>query len=698
MKEFVASVGVRWRDRNLKAGARAAARDVQGVGRAAAASSHAAERAARREGAAAQEAARRTTTFGRAVERAGTGSQRLAQRLGRATGALRATAAASTGAGKVLDGLGGRLAALTAGVGVVATVRQVGNLEERFVRLGIQANTSKDAIGQLKQQIYAVAMSDGIRLDPSELTSAVEKIVEKTGDLSLAKNNLQGLAAVIQATGSAGSDVGALFSDIKEKFGLGKALESMDLLINQGKMAAYPLRDLAQFAPRAAAAYSSLGRVGVPALREMGALLQVGFMGTGESSSASTAVEAMTRDLVANADNVQGLGVELWDEDASMKAGRKIARSVPQVLNEILAATDNDISQLQASQIFSDESLKIMRVLTGEEGRKKFQALLEVKGDGKAVTADAEQVSKTFNKSMELMMAAWSRFADSRLTAPISELAGLVDKLGAGGADTLFTGLTTAAGVVGSLVVGRKLYKGVQTVRGWFGKGGAAAAGGLAGAAGAAGIMDVRVVNWPGGGGLADVGEFGRSRARSRRGRAAGAGGGAIAATTRGTGRVSRLFGEGAIARTLRGGGGLLGKGGRLLGKAFRPLAAVMGIADIASAATSGERGALGGAVGRVGGGALGATLGGLVGSVVPGFGTVIGATLGGALGDWLGEKAGTAVSDAVEGGAQPAAQAAAGPVTIHVHPSEGMNEEALADRVARKVERRMDPSERLYD
>lgn len=56
---------------------------------------------------------------------------------------------------------------------------------------------------RLKAKIRAAVRGPAIRpvnLDPAELTSAVETILARTGDLGLATENLENLALAIQAT------------------------------------------------------------------------------------------------------------------------------------------------------------------------------------------------------------------------------------------------------------------------------------------------------------------------------------------------------------------------------------------------------------------------------------------------------------------------------------------------------------------
>lgn len=144
-------------------------------------------------------------------------------------------------------------------------VKGAAAMETRLEQLGIVADRSKTEMQQLNEQIYRVAQERNINIDPSQLLSAVEQITAKTGELSVAEDNLKNIAMVISATGAGGEDVGSLFSNIFEKFNVKDSkemLEIIDALANQGKMGAFELRDLATQGERIISAYAAMGRTG----------------------------------------------------------------------------------------------------------------------------------------------------------------------------------------------------------------------------------------------------------------------------------------------------------------------------------------------------------------------------------------------------------------------------------------------------
>jgi len=135
-------------------------------------------------------------------------------------------------------GMMGRwIGAAAIGGAAIASGRQVVGLERRFTRLGIQANRASDEMNSLKASIFETANAPDIRADPAEITSAIEAIVEKTGDLDFARENIHNIGAVIQATGAAGASVGEILAefqkmDIKDP---SQVLKAIDILNVQGK-------------------------------------------------------------------------------------------------------------------------------------------------------------------------------------------------------------------------------------------------------------------------------------------------------------------------------------------------------------------------------------------------------------------------------------------------------------------------------
>jgi hypothetical protein len=573
-------------------------------------------------------------------------------------------------------------------VGAGLTLRNVGNAQERLERLGIQAGLSSEKMKQLKNDIYATALQDDVRVDPKEILAGVEAIVEKTGNLAFAEQNIKNIGQAVQATGATGVDIGELFGEF-EKMGIKgpeKVAEALDILNVQGKSGAFTLQNLAALGPRVITAYTSTGRSGTVALREMGAALQMIRMGTGSSEMAATAFEAVMRSLTdpKKIKQLEEMGLELFDAE-KLADGKRELRPINELMAEIIQTTNGD--KVNLGMIFDAEAIRAFNVAATEyqnTGRMdKLNEFYNVQADGSTTLNDAKRAAKTFNASLTMIATSWERFADKRLTGPIESISKLLGMLGSDGADKLFTGLSVGGGLIGSALVARKglgMYRGVKS---FFGKKKPKSGGGGQGGVGFGGgdVQNVRVVNWPasralqklddGGGGLSAKK---KPRSRSRR--------------PKRTGKLGKLFRGGRLRQA-----GKLGKvfrgGGRLLGRIGGPLAAIAGIADLGMAINSGDGKQIGGSLGRSGGGLAGAATGAALGSVVPVIGTAIGGIAGGILGSLFGEKLGEGAATAMQSTPKaPVALAAAGAVSINIYPQAGQDAGAIADEVMRRIEK----------
>lgn len=536
-----------------------------------------------------------------------------------------------------LSKLGNRYTALITGAGAVGAVKSVASMETRLTRLGIAAGKSDKEIKTLYDNIYSTAQKRNINIDPSELISAVEEIMEKTGDLGLAMSNIENMGLAISATGAAGADIGALVSNLGQKFDVKSSdnmLKTLDLLTKQGKAGAFILKDFATQGERLTAAYSLTNRVGVAAVNEMGALAQKVRTVTGSSEQATTSIEGLVRQLLDPSiqKKLKRLKIQLYDPN---EAGKM--RSVLDIMKETVAKTKGDAVKIN-SIFTSAEAQKAFAALSPEYiktgGFSSLDALSNVTKDGKTLMEDSARVARTFESSMTVLSTAFSKFANENLSEPIKELADALNNLSPEQLDAYLNNAKKIGITLGALVIGQKLGFGKLLGFGFnklFGK-----KGGIAGALSASmsAPMPVYVVN------MGDVGSssmlpnaWGANNAKNaskiaKQGRLAKYGS-ALATKFPMLGKASRFAKLGKAGAFLSKGGSLLGKLG---GRALYPAMVAYELAT-----SNNKLEALGGIGGSVAGGAAGAAIGT---ALLPGIGTAIGGFLGSALGDYIARTA----------------------------------------------------------
>lgn len=462
----------------------------------------------------------RAERYGRAVGQFSRNSERQLGRVRRSAQML----------GRGLDAMGNRYTALITGAAGIGTLRALTQMEERFTRLGIQANKSEEEMEGLRRKIFETARAPDIRVDPSQITSAIESIVEKTGDLEFAQQNIRNIGLAISATGAAGQNIGEIMAefqkmDIKDS---GEILRVLDTLNQQGKQGAFTLQNLASLGPRVVTAYTAMGREGAGAIQEMGAALQVIRMGTGSSEQAATAFEALLRTL-QNADKVKSLqagGIQVFDPK-ELEKGRQVLRPINELMVEIIQAVDGQTTRL--SSVFDAEAMRAFNAAAGEFMRtgsvNSLEKFMDVQGDGSATMNDSARAADTMAGAMRNLTSAWTNFADDNLTGAVQSAADALNSLDPETVDRWLKIGGIALGGLGVAVGGRFLGKLGSDVfsagRKVLGRGRGDVGGALGGLASGAAPIPVYVVNQPGVGGQGGAGRRGPrgggAAARSRR-------------------------------------------------------------------------------------------------------------------------------------------------------------------------------------
>ncbi|EOF4161077.1 phage tail tape measure protein [Vibrio cholerae] len=563
-----------------------------------------------------QRTGRATSQVGQSLSNAGKRVRQYTQEIGAAIKKTDLMRRSVDKMGEGIDNLGNQWTALASGAAGAGSAVVVMGLEERFERLGIQAGKAKEEMTQLRAEMFATSQQSDIRVDQGEMLSAVEKIVEKTGDLKFAQENMANIGRVMQATGAAGVDVGEMFADMSQKFGLKNSedvLSAIDTLVVQGKAGAFTLQNLAAEGASVSAAYAAMGRTGPKAVQEMGAMLQIARMGSGSAAEAASAMESVLADITSNYEDIEKLGIQVFDEEA-LARGEKKFRDLPSIVKEIMEETNSDITEY--SQLFGDEAMRFMKVLASDDGKTAFNSFLDISGDGTSVLQDSARAAQTANAAMMSLKTAWMSFADDKLAEPIADLADAMNSLEPETLEKALTGATALAGTLGAVWAGKKAYgmgkSVVDFVRGSKGDGGDMPN------LPTGDVMKVYVTNMPadGFGGLGGDGKRRRKRGKARTRSMPG----------KSVSSMSRL---GGLTRKLPYVGAALG-------------AIDIGSTLLDDSMNSREKStAIGGTVGNMGGALAGAAAGAAVGSVVPVIGTAIGGLAGAIIGGIGGESIG---------------------------------------------------------
>lgn len=395
--------------------------------------------------------------------------QRVAQTGQRSVGMLGRTATLAAGG---LDRLGNRYVALATGAGAVATGRFLVSQQRRLTMLGIAANLGADEVQRLNQQVYETAQLPDVRVNPDQILQAVEAIVEKTGDLDFARENLRNLGLAIAATGGeTGAAIGEITAEF-QKMGMvdpSRILQAVDTLNVQGKEGAFTLKELAALGPRVVTVYSGAvkgARDGLTMITEMGAALQSIRQATGSSEQAATAFERLLSELqdAQKQKLFKRLGIDIFTVG---KDGEKALRPINELMEEIFAKTGGDRTQL--GTLFGDEAIRAF----APSAIASLDKYMAVQGDGTQTMADAARTANDLAGALTNLGTAFKRFSESNGVKPIRAVADVLNSLSSDRMQKVLGVAGAGAVGLGGLVLGRKAYKGgralYQGVRGLFG-------------------------------------------------------------------------------------------------------------------------------------------------------------------------------------------------------------------------------------
>lgn len=429
-------------------------------------------------------------TAGRGVTRFGAVSTRVM------AGVSRATEMAANG----IDRLGNRYTAFVTGAAAAGAGRFLVSQERRMTRLGITADLTGQQLQELRDEIYDAAQAIDTRVDPSEILSAIENIVEKTGDLKFARDNIRNIALALQATGAEGSSIGELVGELQKMgvTGTAEVLQAIDTLNVQGKTGAFTLSNLAALGPRVITAYSAAvkgQRDGATVLREMGAALQVIRGGVGSAEMAATAFERLLSELqdAQKQRLFKRLGVDIFELGAD---GEKVLRPINELMLEILDKTKGDRTKLGG--IFGDESIRAFNALTPE----RMASYMAAVGKGEQTMADSARAARDAEGALTNVYTAFKRFTNVTFSPDLQRFADTLNSVDPEAAQRWLKIAAAVGTAVGALVIARKLFNAGKSIAGGIGDivGAGKTKGDGGGVAGAAGVARVWVVNMPGGG------------------------------------------------------------------------------------------------------------------------------------------------------------------------------------------------------
>jgi hypothetical protein len=383
----------------------------------------------------------------------------------------------------------GTLGTLGVSLGALATVKATIDMDDRLTRLGLTADASAAQVNELKRQIFEAAQLPHIKLDPSEIVSALEVVMTKTGDLEYVSKNIENIAVAIKATGEEGSSIGSVFSEFQKFSYSAKDIAAlMDDMVKQGDMGAFTFGEFAKAGSAVISAYSNIG-TSTDNLRQANAAMQIIMMGTKSAEIAVTALNSTMAELSdpKRQEELRKIGINVRDSVTGE------FRDLNDIMKDLVLKAEEVGNTDFLGTIFGTTSMQAIRAYSNFGYlHEKLTDLGDTTG---AMLGKSATMAGTMASNLQNLQTAWLAFGDERLAKPLEKLTGFLNYMAEHPkiATTAMWGLTAAVGALGAVKIGAGIVSLIANLKGI--KGGKID---LAGAAGGGAGIPVHITNWGG--------------------------------------------------------------------------------------------------------------------------------------------------------------------------------------------------------
>ena len=552
----------------------------------------------------------------------------------------------------ILNSTASNLAALGVSIGVGATINKMIAFEDRMNKLGTVARmnakdieTAEKQMNGLSEAIYKAAMQPDVKIDANEILDAMDEIMEKTGDMDFAVNNIDNIVRAVRGFNATGKDMGGLMAEFNK---LGLTAEetaiTLDKLYLQGNIGAFAAKDFAALGSTIMAAYSMIGS-SADDIVDAGAAMQVLRQSVGSPEEAVTKLEGALSELadpeVRKA--LKELGWAIGEDFSTMNADGSM-KDFNTIMMQIVEAEEKlgtGWGKIREAKIIGSDMFYEALNAYKQYGNSLEDYLDLEDAAGKTQEAAAMN-AQSLKANLQNLQTAFDGFANKNLAPKLQQVTDILNKFAENPErfEAVFNVLTAGFAIFMGAKLVNGVYNTINSLRGLknLRNGGGVVTQALA-STGSSQAIPVYVTNF-----------FQFS-----------SGGGVAASSMQYNIPNSKVSKTGLLKSSLKTAGGNAAMGAALalptVVSDFVSISNNDQLSDKEKNRAKGE--SVGGAVGSVAGMALGgmagaattAAIGAAVGSVVPGLGTAIGGIVGlgiGALGGVLGQKLGGKIGESL--------------------------------------------------
>lgn len=325
-----------------------------------------------------------------------------------------------------------QVTSITGGIAGLAALKGMIDAEYRMTTFGINAGIAGASLAELRHEISAAAMATS--MSAGELTDGLEIMLKKTGNITLAREQLKLLGTVATATGAETKEVGLLASDMLTQMHIPAKdlLNTFDALAAQGKMGGFYVKDFAAHSSELMQAASAFGVTGTDGLRRFNALLQISGRGKSDPADIANAF-AMALAVIKekSADLREVDGISLYNEKKGAAGKRRVLRDVDDIIKDIIVRSKGDPIPLE--KFFGNRAVKAILPLAESYRQygdwRELDRLNRVAGDGTEILRAFNTVQGTTKDQLDDIGRLAGKIAKENMAMPFQALKGALDLL-----------------------------------------------------------------------------------------------------------------------------------------------------------------------------------------------------------------------------------------------------------------------------
>jgi TP901 family phage tail tape measure protein len=338
--------------------------------------------------------------------------------------------AAST-VSKTFGGLGKGVLALGGGLGIGAIAAQQArrfiSVRERYIDAAVAGGLDSAGMIKLQQDVDESSRKTG--KGPGEFLDAIDQILEVTGNIKIATDNLETMGRVSVASGAEMADVGRIVANVGDQFdgSSGAVLKFCDILYAQGKAGAFTTKNMAQYGARIASAGATMGVKNAEQFRPFGAVMQMGIKSAGTSDRSMSAIEAAVNEIIGKRKEIYK-----YSKFDILDPKTKTLKSFEDIFKGIIRGTKG--SEEKLGRIFGGSAILAFRtparLFREGGGFKEFDRLKSMGGSGETIAADfnKRKALSTVMKTKDLALEG-ERMSDRVLEPAVEKIGQLLGDL-----------------------------------------------------------------------------------------------------------------------------------------------------------------------------------------------------------------------------------------------------------------------------